>query len=166
MKTNWAVEATRQLSSCILSKTCCNCGEIKEFCALANQSLQSQCYTLMTDPNETDNSSNIVGFAHKSPRPIRFDRQELSLIMSLYGRYVAEGEWRDYAIDFSPEAATFAIHRRASEQPLYRITKNPALAQKQGQYAVIAPGGLILKRGQDLQQVLRVLVKKPKLVDA
>ena len=133
---------------------------------LANQSLQSQCYILMTDIIDQDVNSNIVRFSAKAPKPIRFDRHELSLIMSLYGRYVAEGEWRDYAIDFSPEAATFAIHRRASEQPLYRITKNPALAQKQGQYAVIAPGGLILKRGQDLEQVLRVLVKKPKLVDA
>ncbi len=133
---------------------------------LANQSLQSQCYILMTDIIDQDVNSNIVRFSAKAPKPIRFDRRELSLIMSLYGRYVAEGEWRDYAIDFSPEAATFAIHRRASEQPLYRITKNPALAQKQGQYAVIAPGGLILKRGQDLEQVLRVLVKKPKLVDA
>ncbi len=120
----------------------------------------------MTDINEPENSNNILRFTSKTPKPIRFDRHELSVIMSLYGRYVAEGEWRDYAIDFSPEAASFAIHRRASEQPLYRITKNPSLAQKQGQYSVIAPGGLILKRGQDLEQVLRVLVKKPKLVDA
>ena len=133
---------------------------------LANQSLQSQCYILMTDIIDQDVNSNIVRFSAKAPKPVRFDRRELSLIMSLYGRYVAEGEWRDYAIDFSPEVATFAIHRRASEQPLYRITKNPALAQKQGQYALIAPGGLILKRGQDLEQVLRVLVKKPKLVGA
>ena len=135
-------------------------------CALANRRLPSQYYALMTDINDQDQNANIVRFANKTPKLIRFDLRELSLIMRLYGRYVAEGEWRDYAIDFSPEAATFAIHRRASEQPLYRITKNPMLAQKQGQYAVIAPGGLILKRGQDLEQVLRVLVKKPKLVDA
>ena len=135
-------------------------------CALANRRLPSQYYALMTDINDQDQNANIVRFANKTPKLIRFDLRELSLIMRLYGRYVAEGEWRDYAIDFSPEAATFAIHRRASEQPLYRITKNPTLAQKQGQYAVIAPGGLILKRGQDLEQVLRVLVKKPKLVDA
>lgn len=135
-------------------------------CALANRRLPSQYYALMTDIYDPDQNSNIVRFANKTPKLIRFDLRELSLIMRLYGRYVAEGEWRDYAIDFSPEAATFAIHRRASEQPLYRITKNPTLAQKQGQYAVIAPGGLILKRGQDLEQVLRVLVKKPKLVDA
>ena len=69
----------------------------------------------MTDINDQDANSNIVRFASKTPKPIRFDRRELSLIMGLYGRYVAEGEWRDYAIDFSPEAATFAIHRRASD---------------------------------------------------
>jgi hypothetical protein len=111
----------------------------------------------------TDATSNVVSFAPKAPKPITFDRRELGLIMGLYGRYVAEGEWRDYAIDFAKEAATFSIHRHASEQPLYRVVKNPTLIQKQGQYSVIAPGGLILKRGNDLEQVLKVLVKKPKL---
>ena len=83
--------------------------------------------------------------------------------MNLYGRNVAEGEWRDYAIDFAQDHATFAIHRHASEQPLYRIVKNPALTLKQGLYAVIAPGGLIIRRGNNLEQVLRILTKKPKL---
>lgn len=77
--------------------------------------------------------------------------------------HVAEGEWRDYAVDFGREVATFSIFRRASEVPLYRIVKNPALARRQGLYAVIAQGGLILKRGHDLAQVLRVLIKKPRL---
>jgi hypothetical protein len=77
--------------------------------------------------------------------------------------HVAEGDWRDYAMDFGREVATFSIFRRASEVPLYRIVKNPALARKQGLYAVIAQGGLILKRGHDLAQVLRVLIKKPRL---
>jgi hypothetical protein len=77
--------------------------------------------------------------------------------------HVAEGDWRDYAMDFGREMATFSIFRRTSEVPLYRIVKNPALARKQGLYAVIAQGGLILKRGHDLAQVLRVLVKKPRL---
>jgi len=77
--------------------------------------------------------------------------------------HVAEGEWRDYAMDFGREVATFSIFRRASEVPLYRIVKNPALARRQGIYAVIAQGGLILKRGHDLAQVLRVLIKKPRL---
>ena len=75
------------------------------------------------------------------------------------------GEWRDYAMDFSRETATFSIFRRASEQPLYRIVKDPALARKQGAYSVIAQGGLILKRGQELAQVLRILAQKPKLAD-
>jgi hypothetical protein len=120
----------------------------------------------MTDITETSSDSNILRFSPKSQKPVTFDRKELSLILGLYGRFVAEGEWRDYAIDFTKDMATFAIHRRASEQPLFRITKNPSLAQKQGQYAVIAPGGLILKRGPNLEQVLRVFAKKPKLVDA
>jgi hypothetical protein len=77
--------------------------------------------------------------------------------------HVAEGDWRDYAMDFGREVATFSIFRRTSEVPLYRIVKNPALARKQGLYAVIAQGGLILKRGHDLAQVLRVLIKKPRL---
>ena len=77
--------------------------------------------------------------------------------------HVAEGDWRDYAMDFGREVATFSIFRRTSEVPLYRIVKNPALARKQGLYAVIAQGGLIVKRGHDLAQVLRVLIKKPRL---
>lgn len=96
-------------------------------------------------------------------KPVSFDRNELSLILNLYGRFVAAGEWRDYAMDFSRDKATFSVFRRAAEQPLYRIVKNPDLARKQGQYAVVAQGGLILKRGQDLAQVLRVLLKSPKL---
>ncbi len=94
---------------------------------------------------------------------ISFDRKELNLILNLYGKYVAQGEWRDYAMDFGSELATFSIFRRASEVPLYRIVKNPALARKQGIYAVVAQGGLILKRGHDLAQVLSVLIKKPRL---
>jgi Protein of unknown function (DUF2794) len=98
-----------------------------------------------------------------APRQVAFDRKELNLILNLYGKYVASGEWRDYAMDFGSELATFSIFRRSSEVPLYRIVKNPALARKQGVYAVIAQGGLILKRGHDLAQVLSVLIKKPRL---
>lgn len=93
-------------------------------------------------------------------RDVRFDRHELNLILGLYGRHVAQGEWRDYAISFSREVAVFAIHRRASEIPLYRIEKRPKLKDRQGAYAVIAPGGQILKRGHDLAQVLKVFDKK------
>jgi Protein of unknown function (DUF2794) len=115
----------------------------------------------MTDSNDFNGESNVLRFQSKTQKPITFDRKELAVILGLYGRYVAEGDWRDYAIDFAKEAATFAIHRRASEQPLYRVVKTPSLTQKQGLYSVVAPGGLILKRGNDLEQVLRVLVKKP-----
>ena len=94
---------------------------------------------------------------------VAFDRRELNAILNVYGSRVAEGEWRDYALDFGRDKATFSIFRRSSEVPLYRIVKDPALARKQGIYAVIAQGGLILKRGHDLAQVLRVLVRPPKL---
>lgn len=108
-------------------------------------------------------AGTVIRFPGSAPKQVRFDRFELAEILNLYGRYVAEGEWRDYAMDFGRDAATFAIFRRASEQPLYRIVKTPALARKQGLYSVVAQGGLILKRGHDLAQVLRVLIKKPKL---
>ena len=108
--------------------------------------------------------AHVLHFPAKTAQgPVTFDRLELVQILNLYGRYVADGEWRDYAMEFGREAASFAIFRRASEQPLYRITKSPGLARKQGLYAVVAQGGTILKRGQDLAQVLRVLLGKPKL---
>ncbi len=93
-----------------------------------------------------------------------FDRHELREILNLYGRKVAEGEWRDYAIDFTAQEAIFSIFRRACEYPLYRIHKNPRLARKQGAFCVVAATGLILKRGHDLKNVIRVLDKKLTLV--
>ncbi len=95
---------------------------------------------------------------------VSFDRRELREILNLYGRKVAEGEWRDYAIDFTAQKAVFSIFRRASECPLYRIEKNPKLARKQGAYAVVAANGHILKRGHDLRLVIAVLDKRLKLV--
>jgi len=94
---------------------------------------------------------------------VAFDRRELNTILGVYGSKVAAGEWRDYTLDFGRDKATFSIFRRSSEQPLYRIVKDPSLARKQGFYSVVAQGGLILKRGQDLGQVLRVFIKQPKL---
>ncbi len=111
-------------------------------------------------------SSALLRFPSPAKPVVSFDRKELSLILNLYGRHVADGEWRDYAMDFGRDRATFSIFRRSSEQPLYKIVKDPSLARKQGAYSVIAQGGLILKRGQDLGQVLRVLAMKPKLADA
>ena len=95
---------------------------------------------------------------------VSFDRHELREIFNLYGRRVAEGEWRDYAIDFRPDKAVFNIYRRASEVPLYRVEKDPTLARRQGTYAVVTSTGLILKRGPDLARVLQAIDKKPKLV--
>jgi hypothetical protein len=89
-----------------------------------------------------------------------FDRKELGQILSVYGRMVSAGHWKDYAMDMLAEQAIFSIYRKASEQPLYQVIKRPALRQKQGQFSVVAPGGLILKRGHDLQNVLKVFDKK------
>jgi Protein of unknown function (DUF2794) len=108
-------------------------------------------------------SAHIVPFPAAQKR-VSFDRVELQTILNLYGRKVAEGEWRDYAIDFLDDKAVFSIYRRASEVPLYRIEKDPKLAKKQGAYAVIVSTGLILKRGHELDRVLHVLDKKLKVV--
>ena len=97
---------------------------------------------------------------------ITFDRAELSQILNVYGRKVASGEWRDYAIDMMREKAVFSVFRRATEQPLYRIEKTPRLARRQGAYSVIAATGLILKRGHDLARVLRALDRGLRLVEA
>jgi hypothetical protein len=102
-----------------------------------------------------------------SPRvEVSFDRQELTQILNVYGRKVASGEWRDYAIDTLKEKAVFSVFRRASEVPLYRIEKAPKLARRQGAYSVIAATGLILRRGHDLGRVLRALDKGLRLVKA
>jgi Protein of unknown function (DUF2794) len=92
-----------------------------------------------------------------------FTRAEFREILDLYGRKVAGGEWRDYAIDFGREKAVFSVFRHASEVPLYRIEKNPRLARRQGAYSVVAATGLILKRGHDLARVLAVLGKNLRL---
>lgn len=108
----------------------------------------------------------IVAFRPREDhRPVTFDRRELSAILNVYGRMVAAGEWRDYAIDHLQDRAVFSIFRRTSEAPLHRIEKNPKLAARQGAYAVLDIGGRILKRGSDLARVLAVLEKKPRLVD-
>jgi len=104
-------------------------------------------------PDKTSSAAPVVSF----------NRQELREIMDLYGRMVAAGEWRDYALDFTPDEAIFSIFKRASETPLYRIRKNPKLARKQGAYSVVAIGGLVMKRGQDLAKVIGVLAPRPKL---
>ncbi|OSP56792.1 DUF2794 domain-containing protein [Pseudoruegeria sp. SK021] len=91
---------------------------------------------------------------------VAFQRLELGLILTLYGRMVAAGEWRDYGISCLRDRAVFSIFRRTAENPLYRIEKTPKLRNRQGQYAVVGMNGQILKRGEDLKAVLRVLERK------
>lgn len=98
----------------------------------------------------------VIPLPGAQTRQVFFDRRELDLILRVYGRMVAAGEWRDYGMDPGREAASFSVFRRTAEAPLYRIEKRPALARKQGQWAVISQGGLVLKRGHELAQVLRV----------
>ncbi len=98
-------------------------------------------------------------------RPVSFTRRELQDILNVYGRNVALGEWRDYAIDMGRDKAVFSIFRRTSEMPLYRVEKNPRLARKQGAYSVVSATGLILKRGADLKRVLAAIDKRLRLVE-
>ncbi len=95
---------------------------------------------------------------------VTFDRRELNRILGLYGRKVAAGEWRDYAIDFLRDRAVFSVFRRACEVPIYRIEKSPKLARRQGAYSVISATGLILRRGHELESVLRALDKSLSVV--
>jgi len=94
------------------------------------------------------------------PAQVAFHRTELSLILSLYGRFVAAGEWRDYGISCLRDVAIFSVFRRTAETPLYRIEKRPKLRDRQGMYAVVGMDGQILRRGHDLKTVLRVLERK------
>ena len=97
---------------------------------------------------------------------VTFDRRELNTILRLYGRKVAAGEWRDYAIDFLRDRAVFSVFRRASEIPIYRIEKNPKLARRQGAYSVISASGHIVRRGHELDRVLRAIDRSLSLVPA
>lgn len=99
----------------------------------------------------------------QAPEIVSFDRKELDQILRVYGFKVADGEWKDYAIDMLKDRAVFSVFRRAHDTPLHCIEKNPKLANKQGMYSVTGTDGRILKRGHDLPTVLKVLEKKPKL---
>ncbi|WP_370230089.1 DUF2794 domain-containing protein [Cognatishimia sp.] len=97
---------------------------------------------------------------HPVPQQVAFHRTELNVILSLYGRMVAAGEWRDYGISNLKDVAVFSVFRRTAEHPLYTIEKRPKLRNKQGLYSVVGMDGQILKRGHDLKTVLRVLERK------
>jgi hypothetical protein len=108
----------------------------------------------------TVQSPTLFPFPAHRTEQVTFDRRELGAILGLYGRMVAAGEWRDYAMSFLREAAVFSVFRRTAETPLYRIEKHPRLRGRQGMYSVIGMDGRILKRGHDLSQVLRVFDRK------
>ena len=116
----------------------------------------------------TRNASNVVPLAReKVLRPIEqvsFHRRDLDILLQFYSARVGTGEWRDYAIDMLKERAVFSVFKRASEVPIYTIEKMPKLARRQGEWSVVNANGLVLKRGHELRQVLKVLEKKPKLV--
>ena len=109
-------------------------------------------------------SSNIGQTSASANQGAAFNRQELNQILHLYGRKVAAGEWRDYAIELGRDKAVFSVFRRTSECPLYTIEKSPKQARRQGSYSVIAANGLIMKRGHELARVLDVLDKRVKLL--
>jgi len=110
-----------------------------------------------TEPGEIrgGESGTIPAIAPQSH--VTFERRELRRILGLYGRKVAAGEWRDYAIDFLKDRAVFSVFRRSSEVPIYRIEKKPRLARRQGVYSVISATGLIVRRGHELDRVLRAI---------
>jgi hypothetical protein len=114
------------------------------------------------DPSES-RAAERPGAAPLQGR-VTFNRLELNRILNLYGRMVADGEWRDYAIDFLKDRAVFSVFRRSSEVPLYRIVKDPKLARKQGAYSVLGASGQVLRRGHELDRVLLVIDRKLALV--
>jgi hypothetical protein len=109
------------------------------------------------------NAAPVIA-SQSTSNQVTFDRGELNRLFGLYGRKVAAGEWRDYAIDFMKDRAVFSVFRRACEVPLYRIEKNPRLARRQGTYSVISATGLIVRRGQELDRVLHALDKSLSVV--
>ncbi len=112
--------------------------------------------------------ANLIALAARptaqASGPVGFNRQELNQILDVYGRMVADGEWRDYAIDLGKDQAVFSIFRRTTEIPLYRVIKQPRLARRQGIWSLVTATGLILRRGHDLADVLRVIDRRLKIV--
>ena len=110
--------------------------------------------------------NSFIPIANFHSNVVSFQKPEHTIILSLYGRMVASGEWRDYGISSLKEVAVFSVFRRTAEHPIYRIEKRPKLRNRQGQYAVVGMDGQILKRGHDLKSVLGILERKLiKLVD-
>ena len=112
-----------------------------------------------TEPSELHGGEAPAAVSLVPASRVTFDRRELNRIFGLYGRKVAAGEWRDYAIDFLKDRAVFSVFRRAAEVPVYRIEKSPKLARRQGAYSVISSTGLIVRRGHELDKVLSAVDK-------
>lgn len=117
-------------------------------------------------PQDTGVVVNLTEYKRNlDPIPVTFHRRELDAILWIYGRMVGEGEWKDYAIDHLKEKAVFSIFKRSGEMPLFRIEKNPKLSAKQGTYSVLNTHGMVLKRGHELPQVLKVFDKSLKVIE-
>ena len=108
----------------------------------------------------TPHTGTIVSFPARPALQVGFDRLELTRILDLYGRMVAAGQWRDYAMDFTRDAASFAAFRRAAERPNARIEKRPSLRGKQGMWTLFGEAGQVLKRGHELAGVLFPIERK------
>lgn len=124
---------------------------------------------LQRERARSTNSADVIDLREykyaKDPLPVTFHRRELDMILWIYGRMVGEGEWKDYALDHMRDIAVFSVFKRSGEAPLYQIIKDPRLANKQGAFSVVNTSGKVLKRGQDLKQVLKVFDKVLKLVE-
>jgi len=116
------------------------------------------------EPSEFHRGETATASSSAPASRVTFDRRELNRIFGLYGRQVAAGEWRDYAIDFLRDRAVFSIFRRACEVPIYRIEKSPRLARRQGAYSIVSATGLIVRRGHELDRVLRAIDKSLSVV--
>jgi hypothetical protein len=116
------------------------------------------------DPSQSLGGGGTLVRTAPAQNQVTFSRRELNRILDLYGRKVAAGEWRDYAIDFLKDRAVFSVYRRSSEVPNYRIEKNPKLERRQGVYSVISASGLVVRRGHELDGVLRSIDRSLALV--
>lgn len=111
-------------------------------------------------------TATVTPFPQRRPEQVGFERAELTRILDLYGRMVAAGHWKDYAIRLDRDAAVFAAFRRTAERPEFRIEKRPALRNRQGMWALVNEAGAVLKRGHELGPVLAPVERRlMKLVD-
>lgn len=108
----------------------------------------------------TGDPATIIAFPRQGPLQVGFDRIELQKILDLYGRMVAAGQWRDYAMNFAADAASFSAYRRASERPQALIEKRPALRNRQGMWTLFGEHGQVLRRGHELPGVLAPMERR------